>query len=84
MVADTALRSHSCCHEAKIHTLEEVSNDPPSCEVEYYHGLDDNIEEKAFGFSGDGMGPGTLASFSTTAPNSSLAEFKNVARRTTG
>lgn len=52
--------------------------------MEYYHGLDDNIEEKAFGFSGDGMGPGTLASFSTTTPNSSLAEFKNVARRTTG
>lgn len=61
---DTTLSSHSCCHEAKIHTLEEVSNNQPSCEVEYYHGLDDNIEEKAFGYSGDGMSPFT-ASFST-------------------
>lgn len=64
---DMTLSSHSCCHEAKIHTLEEVSNDPSSYEVEQYRGLDDNNEEKAFDFSGDGMSPRILASFSTNS-----------------
>lgn len=64
---DTTLSSHSCCHKAKIHILEEVSNDPSSHEVEHYCGLDDNNEEKAFGFSADGMSPCILASFSTNS-----------------
>lgn len=64
---DTTLSSHSCCHEAKIHILEEVSNDPSSYEVKHYHGLDDNNEEKAFGFSGDGITPCIRASFSTNS-----------------
>lgn len=36
-------------------------------EVEHYRGLDDNNEEKAFDFSGDGMSPRILASYSTNS-----------------